>query len=92
MLEARGKQFGVRWLISCLLLLLLVSGLGGCHNLQSHRLRRWNYNDSGSRGDALWSVGDVLAAGRRDAGPAYHPEVPRAIEFTSGAGEMAEEL
>ena len=92
MLEARRKQFGVLWLISCLLLLLLVSGLGGCHNLQSHRLRRWNYNDSGSRGDALWSVGDVLAAGRRDAGPAYHPEVPRAIEFASGPGDMAEEL
>ena len=92
MLEARGKQFGVRWLISCLLLLLLVSGLGGCHNLQSHRLRRWNYNDSGSRGDASWSVGDVLPGGRRDAGPAYHPEVPRAIEFTSGPGDMSEEL
>jgi hypothetical protein len=84
MQEARKRQMCVRYLLSSLILLLLVSGLGGCHNMQSHRLRRWNYNDSGSRGDALWSVGDVLPGGRGDAGPEYRPEVPRAtVSFES---------
>jgi hypothetical protein len=85
-------QSAVRWLLCSVVLLLLVSGVGGCHNLQSHRLRRWNYNDSGSRGDALWSVGDVLRSGSGDTGPAYRPEVPSVPDQAAEQPEAGEDL
>ena len=46
------------------LLALTVGTNLGCakffHEMKPHRLRRWNYNDSSGRGDALFSINDPL--------------------------------
>ncbi len=79
MSQDRGIQAARVWRCVCLLTLVVVVGnLVGCHNLKSHRLRRWNYNDSGSRGDAFYSVRDVLSsAAGEETTPVYSPAVPR---------------
>ncbi len=79
MSQDRGIQAARVWRSVGLLMLIVVLGnLVGCHNLKSHRLRRWNYNDSGSRGDAFYSVRDVLSsAAREESTPVYRPVVPR---------------
>mgnify|MGYP003338256522 FL=1 len=79
MSQDRGIQAARVWRSVGLLMLIVVLGnLVGCHNLKSHRLRRWNYNDSGSRGDAFYSVRDVLSSAvREESTPVYRPVVPR---------------
>lgn len=52
-----------RSLLLCLLVVTAGSSVGCSkffHELQPHRLRRWNYNDSSGRGDSLFSVDDPL--------------------------------
>jgi len=57
-----------RSLLLCVLIITVGCNVGCSkffHELQPHRLRRWNYNDSSGRGDSLFSVDDPLTPQHR---------------------------
>ncbi len=60
--------FMKRSMLLCLLVITVGSNVGCSkffHELQPHRLRRWNYNDSSGRGDSLFSIDDPLTPPNR---------------------------